>query len=51
MEDRVLAAYALSAVMVLVFALAVRRYVIGRRQYKIRQMGRGKNNPDTLDSK
>ena len=43
MENRVIIAYALCAIMVLVLALVVARYVASRRQFKIRQSGRGKN--------
>ena len=47
METRFIIAYALCAVMTLVLAFGVGRYVRNRRQFKIRQMGRGKNLSDT----
>jgi hypothetical protein len=47
METRFIIAYALCAVMALVLAFALGRYVRNRRQFKIRQMGRGKNLSDT----
>lgn len=43
MENRVIIAYALCAVMALVLAVVAARYVASRRQFKIRQSGRGKN--------
>jgi hypothetical protein len=49
MEERLLVAYALSAIMILLLGLGLLRYVSARRQYKIRQMGRGKNNHENLD--
>jgi uncharacterized membrane protein YidH (DUF202 family) len=47
METRFIIAYALCAVMALVLVFALVRYVRNRRQFKIRQMGRGKNLSDT----
>jgi hypothetical protein len=49
MENRVIIAYALCAIMVLVLAVLVARYVASRRQFKIRQSGRGKNLPNLED--
>jgi hypothetical protein len=49
MEERLLVAYALSAIMILCLGLGLQRYLAARRQYKIRQMGRGKNNHDDID--
>ena len=46
METRFIIAYALCGVMALVLVYGVFRYLRGRRQFKIRQMGRGKNLPD-----
>jgi hypothetical protein len=46
METRVLIAYALCAVMAFILIFAVGRYLRNRRQFKIRQMGRGKNSGD-----
>lgn len=43
METREVVAYALCAIMVLFLLLAFARYRRNRRQFKIRQMGRGKN--------
>jgi hypothetical protein len=43
MENRVIIAYALCAIMLLVLAVVIARYVASRRQFKIRQSGRGKN--------
>ncbi|MFN3620696.1 MAG: hypothetical protein ACK4S7_10410 [Sphingorhabdus sp.] len=39
-------AYALCALMALLLAFALGRYLRNRRQFKIRQMGRGKNLPE-----
>lgn len=46
METRVIIAYALCALMALLLAFAAGRYVRNRRQFKIRQMGRGKHLSD-----
>nr|WP_315458299.1 hypothetical protein [uncultured Sphingorhabdus sp.] len=43
METRVIVAYALCAALVLVILFAVSRYLKKRREFKTRQMGRGKN--------
>lgn len=48
METRVIIAYALCAVMALLLAVAVGRHLRNRRQFKIRQLGRGKNGADTV---
>jgi hypothetical protein len=50
MDERLLVAYALSAIMILLIGLGLHRYFAIRRQYKIRQMGRGKNNLDSIDN-
>ncbi|MFN0045653.1 MAG: hypothetical protein ACKVOS_04225 [Sphingorhabdus sp.] len=47
MENRYIIAYALCALMLLVLAFVTARYVSNRRQFKIRQSGRGKNLPNT----
>lgn len=46
METRLVLAYALCAVMVLIFVTVAIRYLNNRRQFKIRQAGRGKNTND-----
>ncbi len=46
METRFIIAYALCAVMALVLVFVVGRYLRNRRQFKIRQMGRGKKPAD-----
>jgi uncharacterized membrane protein SpoIIM required for sporulation len=43
METRLIVAYALCAAMGLLLAAFSVRYVVNRRQFKIRQSGRGKN--------
>ena len=43
METRIMVAYALCAAMALFFTLVIVRYMRIRRQFKIRQSGRGKN--------
>jgi len=43
METRIIVAYALLATMLVGAAIFGARYVYRRRQFKIRQMGRGKN--------
>lgn len=43
MENRLIIAYALCAIMVLILAAIAVRYVNSRKQFKIRQSGRGKN--------
>ncbi len=43
METRLVVAYALCAVMVLILVAVAIRYLNNRRQFKIRQAGRGKN--------
>ena len=43
METRLIIAFALCAVMALVLTIVAVRYFISRRQFKIRQSGRGKN--------
>jgi hypothetical protein len=47
METRLIIAFALCAVMALIFIAIVVRYVSNRRQFKIRQSGRGKNSANT----
>lgn len=42
METRLIIAYSLCAVMALILAALTVRYFINRRQFKIRQSGRGK---------
>jgi hypothetical protein len=46
METRLVVAYALCAVMVLILVAVAIRYLNNRRQFKIRQAGRGKNSND-----
>lgn len=43
METRLVIAYALCAVMALIFVAVAVRYLHNRRQFKIRQAGRGKS--------
>ncbi|MGB5078809.1 MAG: hypothetical protein WBO17_15120 [Sphingorhabdus sp.] len=43
MEDRHIVAYTLCAAMVVFLGIAVARYLAKRRQFRIRQSGRGKN--------
>jgi len=50
METRFIVAYTLSAVLILLALFAVSRYLQKRREFKIRQMGRGKNIRPPLDS-
>ncbi len=50
METRVIVAYALCAAMLLAIAFGVSRYRKHRRQFKIRQMGRGKSIADVDNS-
>lgn len=50
METRVIVAYALCATMLLIAAFVVSRYLKQKRQFKIRQMGRGKNIADVDDA-
>lgn len=45
MEDRHILAYTLGATLVLIVAFVVVRYLNNRRQFKIRQSGRGKSVP------
>jgi hypothetical protein len=45
MEMRVVLAYALCAAMAIILVFALGRYVRNERQFKLRQMGRGKNAP------
>jgi hypothetical protein len=45
METRLLVAYVLCALLAIVVFFAIGRYVRNRRQFKIRQSGRGKNVP------
>jgi hypothetical protein len=42
MESRLIIAYSLCAIMLLILAALTVRYFINRRQFKIRQSGRGK---------
>ena len=49
METRVIVAYALCAVMALILAFAYGRYALKKQQFKLRQMGRGKNAPIARD--
>ena len=42
MESRLIIAYSLCAIMLLILAALAMRYFINRRQFKIRQSGRGK---------
>ena len=42
MEDRLIVAYALAALMVTFLGVFVMRYLNTRRKFKIRQSGRGK---------
>jgi hypothetical protein len=42
MESRLIIAYSLCAIMLLILAALVVRYFVNRRQFKIRQSGRGK---------
>ena len=42
METRLIIAYSLCAVMALILAALAVRYFLNRRQFKIRQSGRGK---------
>jgi hypothetical protein len=46
METRLVVAYALCALMVLILVAVAIRYLNNRRQFKIRQAGRGKNSND-----
>jgi cytochrome c biogenesis protein CcdA len=46
METRLIVAYALCAALVLILAALAVRYANNRRNFKIRQSGRGKNTPD-----
>jgi len=50
METRVIVAYTLSAVLILLALFVVSRYLKKRREFKVRQMGRGKNIRSELDS-
>jgi len=52
METRHVIAYALCAVLALILVAVAVRYLNNRRQYKIRQAGRGKNstNPERVAS-
>jgi hypothetical protein len=43
MENRLIIAYALCAVMLLILTAVAVRYANNRKQFKIRQSGRGKN--------
>lgn len=43
METRLIVAFALCAIMALILAAVAVRYFHNRRQFKIRQSGRGKN--------
>jgi hypothetical protein len=49
METRVVLAYALCAAMAIILAFTLGRYVRNKRQFKLRQMGRGKNAPIAPD--
>ncbi|MBJ7527463.1 MAG: hypothetical protein JHD10_09540 [Sphingomonadaceae bacterium] len=49
METRVIVAFALCAAMAVILAFTLGRYVRNKRQFKLRQMGRGKNAPSALD--
>jgi hypothetical protein len=49
METRVVLAYVLCAAMALVLVFTLGRYVRKKKQFKLRQMGRGKNAPSALD--
>lgn len=50
MENRLIIAYALCAMMVLILAAIAVRYVNNRKQFKIRQSGRGKSSSgDVVD--
>lgn len=49
METRLIIAFALCAVMALILTVFAVRYTSNRRQFKIRQSGRGKNST-TVDS-
>ncbi|MFN5127300.1 MAG: hypothetical protein ACK519_02905 [Sphingomonadaceae bacterium] len=42
-------AYVLCAAMALVLVFTLGRYVRKKKQFKLRQMGRGKNAPSALD--
>jgi hypothetical protein len=46
MENRVIIAYALCALMLLILVVVAARHMSSRRQFKIRQSGRGKNSPN-----
>jgi hypothetical protein len=46
METRLIVAYALCAALLLILAAFTVRYANNRRQFKIRQSGRGKNTPN-----
>lgn len=50
MESRLVIAYSLCAIMLLVLVALAVRYFVNRRQFKIRQSGRGKttNTQDNL---
>jgi hypothetical protein len=50
METRIIVAYALCAVLIFAGIFAVSRYLKKQREFKIRQMGRGKNINVGLDS-
>ena len=43
MENRLIIAYALCAIMALILAAIAVRYVNNRKQFKVRQSGRGKS--------
>ncbi len=45
MEDRHIIAYSLGAVLLAIVVFFVARYLNNRRQFKIRQSGRGKSVP------
>lgn len=44
MEDRHIIAYALCAIMVMILVAITVRYMNNRKQFKVRQSGRGKSN-------
>lgn len=48
MENRLIIAYALCAIMALIFAGITMRYLNNKKQFKIRQSGRGKSSGETI---
>lgn len=47
METRIIVAYALGALLVLILGAVAARHLANRRQFKVRQAGRGKNKGTT----